>query len=320
MKKLFLGCCTLVITASFLVVKNTASKNSHAPTTRYATLNGIDMNTANAMIANFELKRASDKGAKSVSVWFSAAEIKEINDLLTIEAATRGTDGLRFYFGSDKPTGQNTKLHIKLLLVSTIQRNPIPPSPLSSHGDYFGHTADFQDNFLLTETGQITNDHSDIAAGNGATLYNGSEPAAGTCSVTPTRHYLSGHQAYNFVKARNENNHDNSTRDDSGYNTNSDWFKLCFITSLFNIIADTATYKLDGLRIYLGEGKIDDGTIRDVVILVPTHNYNGKPAVDYYNCLEELAPVGRPFCYDKSDTSAFGAGYDKGELCPTICN
>ncbi|OIQ65418.1 hypothetical protein GALL_530230 [mine drainage metagenome] len=275
------------------------------------------MNTANTMIANFKLKRAADKGAKSVSVWFNAAQIKAMADLLKNEAISRGTDGVRFYFGSDTPMGNNHKLHVKLLLVSTIGRQANPP--LSTHGDYFDHTADFQDNFLLTETGQITNDQSNVAAGNGATLYNGNEPNSGTCSVRPVpTHYLDEHQAYNFVKARNERNPDNNTRDESGYNTNSDWFKICFISSLFNVIADTATYKLDGLRVYLGEGKIDDGTVRDVVILVPTHTVNGKRAVDYYDCLEGLQPIREHFC--PPDTSAFGGGYDKGELCPTVCN
>ena len=339
MKKKSFGMLALFVAAAlFLCFKNKPAKPRQL-TTVNATLNGVDALTATTMIQNFEDNYAADGGAKSISAWYRADQLKAINDLLTSEASTIGTDGLRFYFASDKPVSPNTKLHVKIFLVPTIPKVPTN-GHTSTHGDYYAHTGVFSNGFLTTETGIAMDDQADVGASNGASLYSKTQPANGVCNMQPTPHYLPANKAYSLVQARNEKNTNNPTTamDTSPYNTISDWYRLCFITSLFNAITDPNNH-LDGLRIYLGKGQMINGDIRDVVVLVPTHNVNGSPGVDDYDCMEDLAPVSKPFCNDRSDSANYlqstrkrlkslieiarstnGGGYDNGELCPFNCN
>ncbi|EHQ27965.1 hypothetical protein [Mucilaginibacter paludis] len=349
MKKLLLGLCALLSVAFLFLRFDNAPERKTRQVTVNKTLNGIDEVTARQMIANFDSNYLKDVGPKSLSVWYSVDQIRAINNLLIAEHASKNTDGVRFYFGCDKPAAGTTKLKTKLLLVSTVSR-PFTDSTISTHVDYYTHTA----SFLNVEAGLLSNGNATQVMKHGGFLYNANAPAEGTCG-NPSGHFLTSGLAYKWVQARCENN---SNRDDSVYNTKSEWFPYCFLTSLFSVIAD-ASHHFSGLRIYEGKGlvskKAKKKNPRDVFILMPTQSA-GQMDRDYPDCLEQYLPNG--FCGDTAKvqvmpqiqkakkvqktktilgvqniqekmqkTQAFapppiihGGGYDEGELCPDVCN
>ena len=154
-------------------------------------------------------------------------------------------------------------------------------------------------------------------------------------------HKMNDSDTYNWVQRRHDvkDTREQSRRDTLAYNTKSEWFDICFISSLFQAIT-SADNNLDGLRIYLGNGlKGQDGLAHDVFILVPTHT-KGQKHRDDFSCLK-LIPTSLccPDCqplykrenwiklvkwfnhkYFKSGHSFASGGYDNGELCPNNCN
>ena len=311
------------------------STKTFSPTVQ-KTLNGYDKLTALQMISDFAGNYMADVRPKSLNAWYSLDEIKNINDLLLAEAQVRPTDGVRFYFGCNPPPAGTTELTLSIFMVSTETRTAVGTQ--SNHGDYYDHVADF----LSTGTtgAAVNNDAANSLAG-GATLYNGTAPANDLCGH-PGQHYLDTNTVYAWVSKRCENS---GAHDNTALNTKSEWFPLCFITSIFSsIVKGQASSGLDGLRIYLGKGYVDkDGLMRDVFILVPTKAGDNGTHIDYYSCLEDL--LQSSFCGDFTTKSARaikfpareihiqnfrravnaksfweGGGYDNGELCPTYCN
>ncbi|HEY9001159.1 MAG TPA: hypothetical protein VIM89_07390 [Mucilaginibacter sp.] len=306
MKKLVFGIFVVLIASLFGCNKNKQIKASISiPVNK--TLNGYDYSRALKMIDNFYKLKDSDISNKSVSLWLSKEQINSIDTLLQSEAkADSGlTDGIRFYFGCDKPLS-TTKLEVSILLVSTKKRTP-PSAGLSTHGDYYNHIADF----LSGSFGDV----SDDSAPPGALLYDSNIPCSAsddTCNSSTSYHYLNCDTTYKWVQAHIKS-------DKNPINTRSEWFSLCFIHSI-NLALQNSANKLDGIRVYLGKGYLDklSHTIRDVFILVPTYS-SGNSHTDYYHCLEDL---GQSICdssYSHNKYFFFG-GYDNGELCPNNCD
>ncbi|MDB5123933.1 MAG: hypothetical protein JWP94_2062 [Mucilaginibacter sp.] len=342
MKKLVIGMLTLLITASFYQgYKKPLSTSRQAPFQK--TLNGYDRQRALGMISNFKGRYAKDYGLKSISAWYSKADIQNMLDLLTKEGNDPNilTDGVRFYFGSETAPG-TTKLDVKILLVSTMAKTPVAPDHTSQHGDYYDHTA----NYL--GSANVTGDAMQDAAGhvfqNRGLLYGSQSPIPNVKCPNPDAHLILGNDAYNWVQRRHDKD-DNGIpplRDKSAYNTESEWFDICFISSLFSAVVNPNN-NLDGIRVYLGNGrkvKNQPPTKRDVFILVPTRA-KGSYHQDAYDCLNivptslcalniggrflktKLTPVQLKLRFKSKYfvTPYFlDAGYDIGELCPSICN
>jgi hypothetical protein len=308
-----------------------------APPPVQKTLNGYDQDVAVQMIANFALNYLNDTSSKSLTAWYSAGELNNINNLLLAEADIRPTDGVRFYFGCDAPPAGTTQLAVSILMVSTETRDD-PAANQSAHGDYYDHTADF---LSAGTTGATTDNNAAGSAARGASLYGAAAPPNDLCGE-PSQHYLDTTTVYDWVSRHCETNASNVT---SPLNTKSEWFPLPFITGLFSSITKgQVQFGFDGMRIYLGKGYIDkDGLMRDVFILVPTTAGANDTHLDYYNCLEDLSlsSFGDPIGADRASVEKFPAravhlekfrkaakgispwysgGYDNGELCPDVCN
>lgn len=283
------------------------------------TLNSVDGATARKWIAYFQTNSSNDKYSKSVYAWYSYHEIELMNSLLTTEHTKKGTDGVRFYFGADPSVG-GSKLEMNIFPVSTIPQS-IPGH--SSHGDDYMHASSSY--LSTTNPFGIAKDHdADNATTHGARLY-GSNLLTNDFCANPSSHYIDVVTCQKWARKHRES----STSDDTKpINTCSEWFDICFIQSLFNAILDKKN-NLNGLRIYLGKGKIPKYTYeRDLFILVPTKiNSKTGNSDDYYRCLEDKAPS---FCKDYSARLRKNAvqhhsnwmmgGYDNGELCPDVCN
>jgi hypothetical protein len=150
-------------------------------------------------------------------------------------------------------------------------------------------------------------------------------------------------EAYKWVQERHDTKYQGQAssppiRNAAAYNTESEWFDICFISSLFTkIVNDT---QFTGLRIYSGKGFPYNGEEKDVFILVPTYA-NGRLNQDYYGCLnltystpcnvplrdslthKKLTLLQRQELFNKNyrvSGNYMTGGYDKGELCPTVCN
>jgi len=292
------------------------------------TLNGYDQDVAQQMIANFANNYTSDTSTKSILAWYSVDQLKNINDLLTEEMDTVGTDGVRLYFGCDAPEPGKTKLNLSIFMVSTKPQAPANANQ-SNHGSYYDHNAPYLN---AGPFGATVNDNAALGLSQGALLYDELAPPADTCS-DPGDHYIDSVTAYNWVRSRCELN---GACDKSPLNTRSEWFDISFITSLFSSIIDNG---LSGLRIYLGKGHVDKtGLVRDVTLLVPTRENDGGNHVDDYTCLDgilnshfvSLPPAlnnnssvtSKASIADLDDviTTRFAGGYDNGELCPSNCD
>lgn len=342
MKKVVIGILTLLITASFYQgYKKVLSTSRQASVKK--TLNGYDYQRALDMISNFKKRYTNDHGLKSISAWYSKADIQNMLDLLTKEGNDTNilTDGVRFYFGSETALG-TTKLDVKILLVSTKAKTPVAPNNTSLHGDYYDHA----DTYF--GSANVTGDAMQNAAAqmlqNGGLLYNAQSPIPNVTCLNPDAHLILGNDAYNWVQRRHDKD-DNGIpplRDKSAYNTESEWFDICFISSLFSTVVNPNN-NFDGIRVYLGNGrkiKNQPLTKRDVFILVPTRAKDSYHQ-DAYDCLNlvrnslcdlhiggrflktKLTPVQLNLRFKSKYfvTPYFlDAGYDIGELCPSICN
>jgi hypothetical protein len=335
MKKLLIGMLTLLITASFYHGYKNVHSEKKPPTPEKKTLNGFDQQRALDMISNFKNRYANDNGRKSISAWYSKADIQNMLDLLTTEGndpAIR-TDGVRFYFGSETPTG-TTKLDVKILLVSTKPKAPVLPDHASAHGDYYDHTSVYLNSTNIT--GDAINDNAARILREGGLLYAVNSPALNVTCPNPNPHLILNADAYNWVQRRHDKDDHGvpPLREKSAYNTESEWFDICFITSLFTAVVNPAN-NLDGIRIYLANGREEPATVkRDVFILVPTRT-NGVVHQDAYDCLNLVrtsicdlpgnAPAqgthipGGPRVGVRTFRSMDG-GYDIGQLCPYNCN
>jgi hypothetical protein len=296
------------------------------------TLNGYDQDVAQQMIANFANNYTSDTSSKSTLAWYSADQLKNINDLLKAEMASVGTDGVRLYFGCDAPAPGTKKLNLSILMVSTQPRVPGNANQ-SNHADYYDHDAEYLNNGPF---GATINDNAALALSQGAFLYHQLPPPADNGSNGDS-HYIDNATAYNWVRNRCELN---GGCDTSPLNTKSEWFDISFITGLFNSIIDNGQ---SGLRIYLGKGRVDKaGLVRDVTVLVPTEKNGDGADADNYNCpLEQIQSnfqnlgaskfSSKGLASQESQANTTNAslktkphwlagGYDEGELCPNSCN
>ncbi len=308
------------------------------------TLNGYDQATAQAMIANFAQYYTGDNNPKSVTAWYSITDLNNIYTLLNAEAHARGTDGVRFYFGCNPPANAGDPLNLSILLVATENRVP-PTQEQSNHGSYYDHS-DLTAAYLANGPfGVADNNNAANAVTAGASYYGSTQPTDSGCS-DPSGHYIDTPTVYQWISNRNIANitTTNSATIASPLNTKAEWFPFCFIESLFySIINAPSALKLDGLRIYLGNGYSYKGQLRDVLILVPTCTDASGNHADYNGCLANLlqaSPCGDTNFTDPT-TSAFparahafakyrkavkgkspwyGGGYDNGELCPTNCD
>ena len=276
-----------------------------------------------------------DIGAKSVSAWFSKTDVQTMRKVLDSEAPA--IDGVRLYFGAVSKNG--TQFKIKILLIPTKLKNlaPIPPDPKSIHGDY-----GLGSPLLTTELGSTLDHKASEVFQAGGLLYGDGPPPMGTGCTNTSLHRITNHDTYTWVQKRDDKEDLRvpaiRSCDQSGYNTESEWFDICFISSLFDAVLDDNN-NLDGLRIYLGEGfKLKYNKDRDVFIFVPTHT-NGINHDDDFSCIKLLPsslcvfpndnPLHKTKEYEIRDFNHryfapnhtyMEGGYDKGELCPNTCN
>lgn len=314
MRKLIFGSLALVLVffLFFNFKKAGTIKKSLAPVN--VTLNGMDGPMAVQMISNFadNGNYTKDNGLKSVSAFYNIVQIAAIQKLMEIEHLdpTLKMDGIRIYLASNNaPTSSSAKLNINVFLVSTKPKTPTP-NHTSEHGDYYLHIGGI---LSTSEVGVPVDDKGGEVLALGGSLYGDSPISPAHLCAKPSEHYIKDGLAQKWVRARYEN----GDKDDSPYNTISDWFRYDFIHEFFKAITDPNNH-YSGLRIYLAKGPLDDnGNKRDVLILVPTKkSLDGKIDIDDYDCLEDLPGVHFP----RPDTSGFDGGYDKGELCPFNCN
>lgn len=342
MKKLVMGIVAVLTTILlFAACKNKPANNvAKKPVTTPRTLNGIKYSDAMKMISDFQTNDAYkyDIGEKSVTAWLSRSDIQIMRSVLNDEAIKNGVDGVRFYFGAESRNG--TELGVKVILITTKLKNPLPNpgDSVSTHGDY-----PTNDTLLTAELGESHHHKADSISQVGGLLYGDNNPTMPGRCVGRSLHSITGRQTYNWVQRRDDKK-DNRPKpirhcDTSGYNTKSEWFDICFISSLFDAVLNNNN-NLDGLRIYLGEAyKPKLFKNRDVFIIVPTHK-NGSYHEDVFNCITLTRsslcklnehPAIKPSetelddkfhkVYFESESSNFmDGGYDKGELCPTICN
>jgi len=337
MKKTVVALITIIVTMSFSSGKRTKNKLSSLRQSKGYTLNGFDYPSARKMIDFFDTTYTNDKGRKSFCAWFSKAEIAVMQKALQEEVAN--VDGVRLYFGADSKIG--TKLqNIKLFLISTTKRAR-PAKGLSVHGDYEEH-----ESYLNKNLGQYYSNKCGTVLGMGGVLYGDTRPNPGPLCIGNIRHQMGGSNTYNWIQRRHDQKKfsrpNSRDRDSSAYNTESEWFEVCFVSSLFTAISDPGN-NIDGLRIYMGNGfKLQSFKKRDVFIMVPTRA-EGNKHVDNLGCLKLLSAyrsckiLQRPnaphpservmnelfnerYFVLKATMGVMDGGYDKGELCPTICN
>lgn len=314
MKKLVFGSPALILVFFLFFNLKKASPIKKLLPPVNVTLNGMDGPMAVQMIKNFtdNDNYTRDKGLKSVSAFYNITQIAAIQKLMEIEHIDPmiKMDGIRIYLASSNaPTSSNTKLNINIFLVSTKAKTSTP-NHTSKHGDYYLHVGGI---LSSSEVGIPVDDKGSEVLAMGGSLYGESPTGPSHVCQNPSGHYIKGGLAQQWVRARYEN----GEKDDSPYNTISDWFRYDFIHEFFKAITDPNN-NYSGLRIYLANGPLDDhDNKRDVLILVPTKkSSDGKLDMDNYDCLEDLPGVHFPI----SDTSGFDGGYDKGELCPFNCN
>ena len=287
------------------------------PTPVSATLDAVDSATAVHMIDTFKKYKDQDQNAKAITVWLSKEQLYNIDTLLQSEAKTKGTNGIRLYFGCNPPPKETTKLDVSILMVSTRERIS-PPDPAGGGSpsiDYYAHVATFLNSGQLETPGQ-----GDKTAG--AELYYPTPCAKDICNGGGV-HYIDCRNAHDFVHNRSGVNYP--------INTCSEWYNLCWIHSLFQAIYTNKGYHINGLRIYVGYGNNPQDTTkwRDFFVLAPTYDNKGTPT-DFYECLEDftnLCDSSKLFSnYSRSPKIKSGlkpfwmADYDKGELCPNTCN
>lgn len=338
MKKTFFVVFTTLILGSIAIAGKIYLLKKPQPLYMHETLNGVDYNTkAKSMIATFKGAYSLDRNRlRSISEWYSRKDIEDMLDLLKGEADR--VDGIRFYFGAQSVNGN--QIATRLFLVTTKLRIPVPTDPkISAHQDYYEHDSKYA--ILSRETGADLYDNSTEELKEGGLLYGDKKPDfTGTNCTLQDPHMLDGDKAYDWVQKRHDTPYAGSlpapVRDPSNYNTESEWFDICFISSLFSKIVNDNQFT--GLRVYSGKGFSSKD--RDVFILVPTYA-NGRLNQDYYKCLNltYASPcnvplrdsiTGKKFTkielqnkfnikYLKSGNYMTGA-YDNGELCPDVCN
>ena len=290
MKKLLIGVCVIAFSALFIQAWTVKPIKKRRPANVQKTLNGVEMGTINTpgtalkMIEDFKSDCANDVGYKSVSEWYSKSDLQKMLAILTDANETKKIeDGVRFYFGEESKNGK--KIKVKILLVTTKKRDSINETT-STHGDYYDHDANLA---LQNEVGIPSNVNASTMATQGGIFYRDTVPRVyGNCP-SGTKHDIDIPSAYDWIQRRHDDGHDQRAhpRDNSGYNTRSEWFDLSFIQSLFSvIIADTT---LDGLRVYLGKGQHKDTVkypgLRDSFILTPTKALGSNYHEDVFKCL-----------------------------------
>ncbi|MDR3697112.1 hypothetical protein [Mucilaginibacter sp.] len=312
------------------------------------TLDGVDGGIAVQRFLNFKTLQGTDKNPqKAASVFFTTDQLQQIDELLANEygslPAAQQPDGVRFYFGCDQQSS-GSKLNILIHLVSTRKQDPAGDPHKSAHGDYYEH------NIASPKTlNGIQNNGTTILDPLGNPLQTGTvyqNPGSGTRCTNEPGNYIDETAAYTWAFNNRYNKPD-------PINTQSDWFRLCFIQYLFETIYKHPTI-FNGLRAYLVLGPHQSYSYnRDFVILVPIDKQNR----DYAGCIaeldslpsschpetdlwiqslkeyykakknwKELSPAERlrvkkhiryPFFYSHA---VLGGGYDNGELCPDVCN
>ncbi|HVS94361.1 MAG TPA: hypothetical protein VHE59_20125 [Mucilaginibacter sp.] len=289
-------------------------------------LNGIDQQTASAMITHFAAHKDSDKNPLTVSVWLSKQMVHNMVLLLEAERSsqtpTQGTgidtadktlgltDGVRIYFASD-PAINTYPLKTSIILVSTKDAG-LSTEPVAScksgrkHADYYPHAS----NAALFNSGSINgvvcNDNNTC---NGAALYStcyNCVPDLTCQSLLP--HSVSRDQAEMMVHSFKHH----------PINTTSEWFDLALWEA---IDADTVH---TGIRIYFGTNRYDSVNTytskRDALVITTTKTDPATGAnVDYFDCA-----ISRTYqrLYGGRYFKGRWAGppQDNGELCPNSCN
>ncbi len=339
MKKVTFFIFILALSVSFLSLKKYRSLGLITLQSNQRTLNGVDYKQAFDMIKTFTGKKAykKDIGVKSVTAWFSNTDIQTMRSAL--EGEKGKVDGVRFYLGA--VSKNNTKLKIKIFLVMTAEKKPKPIATKMNtiHDDYPSESS-----LLTGELGLYYDHMADQLSQKGGLLYGDSKPIMSENCTNQSVHRMNNDDTYYFVQERDDKP---DTRpqpvricDRSGYNTKSEWYDICFISSLFDAILNSQN-KLDGLRVYLAEGHQANYTAnRDVFILVPTHAADSNHEDDF-KCLyispsslctlQNPRPFRNPdkaatellrefrFRYFSRNRTFMDGGYDNGELCPTHC-
>ncbi|MDP9046856.1 MAG: hypothetical protein M3N14_01885 [Bacteroidota bacterium] len=316
-----------------------ASEKKALATPLDKTLNGFDGISARAMIQNFSESFvidgnliSDDNSKKSVYTWYSLDQINKIDSLLSSEKA----DGMRIYLGADKRAPGSKKLKVHLFMVSTRKRvTGDPVGNGSKHIDYYTHSAAYLNG--TQPFGDGIDDSAKDGPKNGAQLYDKPTTAIGhfptaVCNDTDP-HYIDNNTALTWVQKRGDMV--TATSDPTGYNTKSEWIDSSFVHKLFKVMKE---HNFSGLRVYLGEGRIDTaGHERDVFILVPTRS-SGKIEMDDYSCIADY--YNNPFdsilralkgnkhklikkskgIPAKRTSNSFMWLSDNGELCPDVCN
>src|SRR6185437_5134178 len=98
------------------------------------TLNGVDYRQATKMMNDYHCDHPGDSDPKSASVWFTRGQVDTMRRVLLEQKGA--IDGVRFYLGEKSKNG--TKLEIKILLITTKEKNPkpLPADDNSIHEDY----------------------------------------------------------------------------------------------------------------------------------------------------------------------------------------
>ncbi|MFI5163423.1 MAG: hypothetical protein ACHQHN_19245 [Sphingobacteriales bacterium] len=338
MKKLLFGLCIIAISAAFFPAQQNKPIKASPKAPGDKTLNGIDYDSAIGMINNFNTDYPSDVGLKSACAWFNKDEIQKMQTELTRQIGV--IDGVRFYLGEASKNG--TELKIEILMLATQLKAPaqVTTGHTSIYGDY-----PLKNSSISNQLGQYYSSQAFKALSDGGLLYGDHQPAMGGPCSNPDVHLLNSNDAYTWVQKRHDiDDPTPNKRDKSAYNTKGEWFDACFISTLFDAILKDSN-NLDGLRVYLGEGRLDEyNKARDVVILVPTHQDVDDANVhkDDFRCLQLIPtsfcapPAGGRFKrakptnaellrlfnakYLKTNNSYMAGVYDNGELCPDVCN
>lgn len=284
--------------------------------TKYVSLNGVPKTEANNLITDFEQKTyGKEVPIKQVSVFFKAAAIKKMYEILTkdrkivSDGGIGQTDGFRIYF-VNKDTDRK---EFSVILVATKYAGIDPIFNVKAHTDYY-HDTTGGNAFPQADFGDKKKGDCD----GGARIY--TRPQNGEndvdCQIDAThrvsRRFAETMTMRNFGTA--------------AINTKSVWFDYSLLHNLMN---SPILKGISGIRIYYGNygdtdtnerkrNKGDERKGRYTFIIMPT--VPGKNAqqrdidADKIDC-NPIKTLWGNIYKSKND-----GGYNNGELCPDHCN
>jgi len=294
MKLTILGISCLVLT-SLIFGCNNNSKNPQkkSPVTDGVTLNGVQHDIADSLVASFVDDNTSSDFR--TNIWLSKPWVTSVYQILSDEQKNNvGTDGFRIYFAKRLDAGTG-KMRNTIVIVSTKNDGDDPHAESGEdHLDYYEHTSDF-----LQRPNSDASLNEDWVGSSGATLYSDSTCTGDNCSVN-TINFIRCKDAYKAVQ-----NFGKQT-----INTYSEWFPIELLEYLRDQLNDPLNKYADGIRIYFAKNKAKKN--RHSLIFVTTQNI-GTPRQDNYAC------YGQKLTEKYHHYNRMVGSNDNGEQCPNNC-